>query len=255
MTLRARIAAFLAVACAAVLLFANPASASTPERTWCAKHANLAILGASSETGYGTTGYPSGAETFQRTVYGWVTRFTDSLHSEWGTNVQNYSHNGALVADYLPGGRWSITTGAVADITTVQPDLVIINLGGNELWSQADPATFRANLGTLVDNIRAARPGVDILMGIYAELKWQPNEYGGTTQKYTWAQYGAGIYDTAVAKGTALIDMRQYIPSAASNNPPNPSPWTSDGVHLNDTGNLAEYGGWWGWVSSLASIC
>src|SRR5439155_22414525 len=104
MSLRGKIAALLSVVSVLALLFANSASAADAQSTWCAKHANLAIVGASSETGYGTTGYPSGAETFQRTPYGWVTRITDSLHSEWGTNIQNYSHNGALVADYLPGG-------------------------------------------------------------------------------------------------------------------------------------------------------
>ncbi|MEV4597137.1 SGNH/GDSL hydrolase family protein [Amycolatopsis sp. NPDC049253] len=226
------------------------------ERSWCARKANVAIIGTSADTGYGSTGYQSTTDTWSPTTYGWTTKFADSLRAQWQTNVQNYSHNGALAADYLPGGRWAGTTGAMADMAAKQPDLVLVDLGGNDLWAQVDPAKFQTDLNNVIDGIRASRPGgVDILMSIYAELKWTPNPYGGNTQKYTWDQYASVIYQTAVAKGTALVDMRQYIPPAGSANLPNPSPWTSDNIHLNDAGNLAEYGMWWGWTSSLGSIC
>ncbi|MFF4599599.1 SGNH/GDSL hydrolase family protein [Amycolatopsis sp. NPDC001319] len=225
------------------------------ESTWCTRKANIAIVGTSADTGYGTTGYQSTTDTWFPTTYGWTTKFANDVHSEWQTNVQNYSHNGALAADYLPGGRWAGTTGAIADMETKQPDLVLVDLGGNDLWAQNDPAKFQADLNNVIDGIRAARPGVDILMSIYAQLKWTPNPYGGNTQKYTWDQYASVIYQTAVAKGTALVDLRQYIPPAGAANLPNPSPWTSDNIHLNDAGNLAEYGMWWGWTASLGSIC
>lgn len=225
------------------------------QSTWCAAHNNVAIIGTSAETGYATVGYPATGSTFSPTQYGWAARFANSLHAQWGTNVQNYAHNGSMAADFLPGGRWSDTTGAVADIQAHQPDLVIIDLGGNEYNIQKSPAQFQADLNTLVDNVRAARPGVDILMSIYAEFVWQPNQWSPPTQSYTWAQYGSVIYGTAVAKGAALVDMRQYVPSEYSAVPPIPTPWSADGIHLNEAGNLAEYGMYWGWASSLASIC
>ncbi|MFF0148783.1 lysophospholipase L1-like esterase [Amycolatopsis sulphurea] len=225
------------------------------ERTWCARKGSVAILGTSADTGYATTGYRSATDTYAPTTYGWATKLANDLHAEWGTETRNHSHNGALAADYLPGGRWADTTGALADLTAHTPDLVLVDLGGNELISQADPAKFRGDLEKVIDGIRAARPGVDILMSIYAELKWTPNPYGGSVQRYTWDQYASVIHQTAVAKGTALVDLRQYIPPAGSANLPNPSPWNADGIHLNDAGNLAEYGMWWGWTSSIGSIC
>ncbi|WP_236793451.1 hypothetical protein [Amycolatopsis sp. GM8] len=63
------------------------------------------------------------------------------------------------------------------------------------------------------------------------------------------------IYNTAVTQSVAMIDMRQYIPPADSTNLPNPSPWDSNNIHLNDAENLAEYGGFWGWASAIDSIC
>ncbi|GLY68725.1 SGNH/GDSL hydrolase family protein [Amycolatopsis taiwanensis] len=168
--------------------------------------------------------------------------------------VQNYAHNGALATDYLPGGRWSDTTGATNDIAAKQPELVIIDLGGNEYISQVPPATFGANLKTVVDNVKAARPNVTILMSMYTELLWTPNPWA-STKNYNWESYSAQIFNTAVQEGVALVDMRQHIPAAGSADLPNPSPWNSDNAHLNDAGNLAEYGGFWGWASALASIC
>src|SRR4051812_18096138 len=103
-------------------------AADSPASSWCTTQNNVAIIGTSADTGYGTTGYPSGAETYQATPYGWTFRFARSLHAQWGTTMQNYAHNGALASDYLPGGRWTSTTGALSDITTNQPDLVIVDL-------------------------------------------------------------------------------------------------------------------------------
>jgi lysophospholipase L1-like esterase len=235
---------------------AIPSSADTsgPGSAWCTTHNNVAIIGTSADTGYGTTGYPTDAQTYQPTPYGWTFRFGQSLYGQWGTTVQNYAHNGALASDYLPGGRWSSTTGATADITTHQPDLVIIDLGGNEFYSQVPPTTFATDLTTVVNNVKAAQPDATILMSIYAQLLWTPNPYA-STENYTWDQYATQIYNTAVNEGVALVDMRQYVPPAGIADLPNPSPWTSDNIHLNDAGNLAEYGAFWGWTSSIASTC
>lgn len=249
-------AAAVLSAAAGLYIAAGPAASAQTPPPYCADKSNVAILGASSETGYATTGYPSGAQTWSPTTYGWTTRFADSVKAQWQTATANYSHNGAMVSDYLPGGRWSSTTGAVADLGAKKPSIVLINLGGNEWWSLADPTVFQKNLNTLVDNVRAGSPNAVIVLGIYAQLKWQQSsDSGNQPMKYTWDQYASVIYNTAVAKGTALVDFRQYVPPATSTNLPNPSPWSTDGIHQNDAGNLAEYGMWWGWTSSLWSMC
>lgn len=251
------IAAAAIAALAATLVNVVPSDAATGLPAWCVSQNNVAIIGTSAETGYGTTGYPTenvDAIGYQPTRYGWTFRFGENLKAQWGTTVENYSHNGALATDYLPGGRWNDTTGAADDIRAKQPELVIIDLGGNEYISQVAPDTFATNLKTVVDDVKAARPDAVILMSIYAEPLWTPNPWA-STKNYTWDQYAAEIFNTAVQESVALIDLRQYIPAAGSPDLPNPSPWYTDNVHLNDAGNLAEFGGFFGWASSVASLC
>lgn len=245
----------LAVATAlTVFVLATQRADSATAPPWCTDRSDVAILGTSADTGYATTGYSSPTDTFARTRFGWATMFADDLSATWATTTHNYAHNGALASDFLPGGRWPSTVGAVADMRSAAPSIVIIDLGGNELWSQVDPAVFKANLGAIVDNIRAQRPDTVILFSIYAELRWQPNEFG-SVQKYTWSQYAQAIYDTAVAKGTALMDLRQAVPPAGSTPMISPNPWTSDGIHLNEAGNMAEFGNAFRWVSAIWSVC
>lgn len=238
----------------ALVVAASPATATTP--TYCSDKSDIAILGASSETGFGTTGYPAGGQTFSPTTYGWATRYANSVSGQWGTVVTDYAHNGARVADYQPGGRWPSTVGAVADLATKAPSITVINLGGNEYWAQDDPAGFQTRLGQLVDSVRAASPNGLVLLAIYSELKWaQSVDSGNLPQRYTWSQYASAIYSTAVSHGTPLVDLRQYIPPATSTNQPVPTTWNSDGIHQNDAGNLAEYGMYWGFTSMLWSLC
>jgi lysophospholipase L1-like esterase len=254
--MRKLIALLATAVTATVVLIATPASAqtTTTQIGWCDDQSRVALLGTSADTGYATTGYSSPDDTFARTRYGWATKLADNLAASWQTVTDNYAHNGAMASDYLPGGRWSTTTTALGKIAATAPPLVLIDLGGNDYWAQRDPAVFKSQLGQIIDQIRAARPDVTILLSIYPELRWQPNEYG-STKRYAWTAYTAAIFDTAVTKGTALLDLRQTIPAATDPVPTNPDVWTSDRIHLNDAGNLAEFGVWWGWVSSLASVC
>jgi lysophospholipase L1-like esterase len=239
-------AAVLAVL-TSVSVTAGTSSATAP--TWCTDKSQAAVIGTSADTGYGTTGYPGTAQTFQRTVYGWATRFIDNLNASWGTSTANYAHNGAMAADYLPGGRWPDQVNAVADLGTRGANLVIVDLGGNEYWSQRNPSTFRTEIRQLLSNIRAARPQAVILLSIYPEIKWQQSsDSGNLPLRYTYNQYATEVYQAAVDFGSPLIDMRQYAPSATSTNPTQPSVYLPDGIHLNDAGNLAEYGAFWGQI-------
>lgn len=246
----------VATAAAGFYVVSGPSAQAQTPPPWCADKSQLAVIGASSETGYASSGYPSGAQTWVATPFGWATKLANSVKAQWQTTTSNYAHNGAMVSDYLPGGRWDSTMAAFGDIATKKPSIVLINLGGNEFWSQASPATFQTNLNTMIDNVRAGDPNAVIVLGTYAQLLWQQSvDSGNKPQQYTWDQYAQVIYNTAVAKGTAMVDFRQYVPPAGSANLPNPSPWYSDNIHMNDAGSLIEYGMWWGWVSSLWSTC
>lgn len=254
--MRKRVALLVTAVAATVMVAVTPASAQTGtvQIAWCGDQSRVALIGTSADTGYATTGYSSPDDTFARTRYGWATKLADNLHASWQTVTDNYAHNGARSADYLPGGRWASTTTALDQITTNKPPLVLIDLGGNDYWAQRDPAVFKSELGQIIDQIRAARPDVTILLSIYPELRWQPNEFASTKQ-YDWSAYTAAIFDTAVTKPTALLDLRQTFPAATDPVPTSPNVWAADGIHLNDAGNLGEFGVWWGWISSLASVC
>jgi len=227
-----------------------PASAQVASNPLCTDVSDLAIIGASDDTGYATTGYNNNdpVQGFQRTLYGWATGFADDAHASWGSTTHNYARNGAQVSDYLPGGRFPLTTGAVADMNTYHPDLVMLDLGGNEYYNQINPAVFANNMATLVDNIRAGSPNTVILLSIYAEL-----QYPGKPT-WDWNTYAGIIYNTAVTKGLPLIDMRQVIPYAGSTTRTSPDVWNADKIHLNDAGNRAEKAFWWGWFASIKSV-
>ncbi|GAB2959794.1 SGNH/GDSL hydrolase family protein [Amycolatopsis acidiphila] len=249
-TVLAAMTAAIALTSSVVVATAPNASAGAAG-TWCGSgRANLAILGASSETGYGTTGYPANVNTYYPTQFGWTKHLSDLLHAAWGTTTENYSHNGALVSDYLPGGRWSTTTGAVANLATTKPTLVIVDLGGNEYWSQVDPAVFESNLRTMIADIRAVRPDVDLMLYLHEEISWpaKGNEFWAqATPKYPWSQYAARIFAVASSVPTGMVDMRQFIYPSKTN----PAGlWYSDGIHLDDAGQSVVNAAWWGWLAS-----
>lgn len=252
--MRRRVTAALATATAAAGLLSSvvvavaPSASAGSAGTWCTSgEANLAIFGASSETGYGTSGYPANAQTYHPTRSGWVAHLADRLHAEWGTTVENYSHNGALVSDYLPGGHWRGTETAVAELAKTKPSLVLVDLGGNEYWSQLDPATFETNLRALVGGIRAVRPGVDLMFYLHEEIAWPAggNEFlRQATPKHPWAQYAARILAVALSVSAQVVDMRPVVHSASLFNP--------DGIHLDDAGQAIVSTVWW---DRLASSC
>lgn len=191
----------------------------------------MAILGDSYSTGYGTTGYASPDGTYAPTTYGWWARMSADYASWLGTKSFNYAHNGAEAADYLPGGRWASTTGAVTQLAANQPALVLISLGINEAWNGVSPNTYFANLSTLVHNVQAADPAATILL--VREPEADGCATGVTCQP--WSAYA--LNSTATQLGVGLIDEGIEMPSTAT------APagvYGSDHVHPSDIGNLIE---------------
>lgn len=239
--LRRALATALLLVLAAMLLAPTGATANTAG-TWCGDKTHLAIVGASSETGLGTTGYSSPDDGYAPTRYGWTRKVAHNLNVAWGTSTTNYAHNGAMVKDYFPGGRWDTTSTATQDMAATQPDLVIINLGGNEYVNSVDPAVFDTNLTRLVTDIRTARPGVDILFLVYPTFAW-PNT------QHTWSEYTTIIGRTAANNQAALMDLRQHVDSSTHDTA---GLWYTDGAHLNDAGQSAVAAALWGW---LVGVC
>ena len=216
------------------------AAAPLTGSAWCQDHASLAVLGDSGSTGLGTTGYASQDDSYFRTAYGWYKRATDEAKSNYGTASANYAHNGAMAADFLPGGRWPLTTGALVQIEQTKPSLAIIELGGNEYLSAQGPDAFRTNLTELVTRIQTASPRTAVLLVAI----WDIAAPGAALP---WSQYVGAIRDTAIARGVAMVDLRQYIPRADLDRA---GLYNPDRTHLNDAGNMVFAAAAWTWLLS-----
>lgn len=235
MTFTRRRVVLLLAAILAALTITSPASAASTGITWCdSGHASLDVLGDSGATGYGSTGYPANAQTWQSTTYGWVKRLSDRLGPT--TTVHTYAHNGAMASDFLPGGRWPDTTSAINSVRADHPAGLILELGGNEYNIQVSPAQYQANMQTLINQIKAASPATTIFISHI----WQI----GVTQQpvtYPWGQYRTADITLATNNGAGFVDLEQYMPSATTNSTgPVTGLYTSDNIHPNDAGNLLE---------------
>jgi acyl-CoA thioesterase-1 len=231
----------LVTAAVLILLVTGIPASAAPLSTsaWCQDHASLAVLGASDSTGSFTTGYASPDETYWPTTYGWPSRI-DYLTGVWNTTVDNYARNGAQTSDFLPGGRFPITTGALAQIQTKQPSLVLITLGGNEYLNNVSPSTFQANLTTLVQEIHRVSPRSGILLISLWHI-------ARTNPPYQWQAYADAMFNVAVTELTALIDLRQYIPPSDQDTA---GLYVSDRIHLSDAGHMVEAAAVWTWLIS-----
>lgn len=249
---------FVAGAVLATLVLVMDRASAAAAPAWCTDKSDVAILGTSADTGFATTGYNGATpvnDGYMATTYGWTKRFADLLAAGWSTTTSNYAHNGSMASDYLPGGRWPMTTGAIAALGPAQPSIVVLDEGGNEFYSQVPPATFKANLGAVIDAVHVQRPDAVVVLSTYAELDRSAGvaTYGPTVSP--WSAYATAIRETAVEKGSPMLDLRQYVPPASAASQPSPSLWTSDKIHLNEAGNMVELGAYWGWTSSLWSMC
>lgn len=236
------------------LLISPTATAQSSTSTWCASQDRIAVLGASSETGYGTTGYdPTVADEYDATRYGWVARVARNASAEWDTATDVYAHNGATIADFLPdepnpGGRhWPTTHNAIDNVEATQPDLILIGgAGANEYVSNVAPATYEAHLRDLVQQLRDARSGVDIILITHPDIQWPDAER-------PWQDYAAITDQVARDTGSGLVDMRQYIDSPSTTGAA--GVWYSDDAHLADAGQASQSSTMWTLLWSAVGGC
>lgn len=176
---------------------------------WQANPQHAVVLGDSGSTGYGTTGYTGGGDggTWVDTPNGWAA----NLARMWPSSTWDVrSHNGAMVSDYLPGGRWPEAVQSIDVITAMKPQLVITMLGGNEFGTDVDPAVYEANLRTLAGGIKNGSPLTDL---VFVHM-WEFTYRWGTTQNHTWTEYQNAMRSVAADYGT-YVDLCKYMPTAA----------------------------------------
>ena len=119
-------------------------------------------------------------------------------------------------------------------MSTFTPDMVLLLAGANDLIMGAGPTTALNRLGTLLDQIHAARPSARILVGTW----WYPRT-GSDNPKFKPAEiqvYNAGVANLVNARaglGWSIqrVDTGSRIDSASYS-----QDYGMDGLHLSPAG-------------------
>jgi acyl-CoA thioesterase-1 len=214
--------AFLTIVAGIVSLTIMPSGAAqhaaATASTWCTDKTALDVLGDSATTGDGIAD-PNNT---------WVAKLRGSNPT---TKITTHAHGGAIVSDFLPGGRWPETTSAVDEIGAAKPALVIVELGGNEYYRDVDPAKYQADLVTLTNKLKAASPRSTLL---YVTIwNFAPRL---STSVHVWNEYAEVTRQQAVKAGGWWIDLRQFFPGTHAEDA-NTKLIGPDGIHADDAGN------------------
>ena len=199
---------------------------------YCSGMGRVAILGQSLCTGYGSTGYPEDAVDYQPTDRGWVAQFERAYTD---TTFFNYAHNGAMVSDFMPGGRWDATVGAVDDIREHKPNRTIIMLGGNEFFQGIDPwSVYFCNLHDLLRRLRNYGAG---RLTVLSEYDFPTELAGG---EHPQIEYRKATALAAALNSAEYVNLACHMPPSSNNEdgyyiPDEYGPGQS--VHLTDAGH------------------
>ncbi|MBN5310461.1 hypothetical protein JY476_07080 [Serratia marcescens] len=161
----------------------------------------------------------------------------------YGVKIVHPTANGVVVHKMAGSGlhsnnwvtamdaRWSTA------LTDLAPDLVTIMLGTNDQEAKISAATFRSNMLTMIDTIRAVRPTADILLICPAEN----NRPGGNIISMT--TYADVMYKVARDdRDVAFLNLQASFGEKASDYAAGSArPWMlGDGLHpANETGGYA----------------
>ena len=146
-----------------------------------------------------------------------------------GTSVYNLSWSGSSTTDWL---GWIEKGGFIDLVRQIDPDLVILSLGGNDYWADGDAAQFEAHLRRIHDSVAAAAPDARWILGTQPVPANESPEawraFQGTTVRYA-EELGAPVLNLADDMPTVNQDRLLY---------------SADSTHLTDAGHA--------WIAGLA---
>jgi lysophospholipase L1-like esterase len=197
-----------------------------------------------------TTGTPTKQATYRIPN---VTTSTTSVEANWvsGNSIicgfMIYNGDTASGIRVWNDGQGGLTSTQALDSTNVNmagfdvanPSLVTITILANDFKTGVAVATSKANLATIVSQVRASAPNASIVFAIEHAL-------GSTGASIPWAQYAQAYYDVAVADGNvAVFDFYQRV---GTQTPPTaPGIIYTDQQHYTDAGYLM-------WADALAGF-
>ena len=127
------------------------------------------------------------------------------------------------------------------DVLAKKPDAVVIYIGVNDVWHKrtgtgTDPDRFERFYTAMVKKFKEKKIAVYMCTPAMIGEKWDnTNQFDGDMNSYAGM-----VRRIAAAQGCPLIDLRQlFLDYNKKNNPENKDRGilTTDGVHLNPTGN------------------
>lgn len=127
-----------------------------------------------------------------------------------GIQVHDAGHYGWQTSHWVTALA-SPTEAAAAAIAALSPKLIVISLGVNDQFSGVNPATYQANIQTMITRLRAATtvPYPSVVLCMY------PPRQGQSGYTFPWAQYVAAAWnvaaaDTAGVGGTSLVTVMDF---------------------------------------------
>lgn len=135
--------------------------------------------------------------------------------------VYNLSWSGSSTTNWL---GW-LDRALPSLIGSIDPDVVVLSLGGNDFWAGTDRDRFGAQLRTIHDRVAAVAPRAAWVLGT------QP--VPDSTPAQDWRRFQQVTADYAAELGAPVIDLVNQMPGAASA----PQLYAWDRTHLTDAGH------------------
>jgi lysophospholipase L1-like esterase len=154
-----------------------------------------------------------------------------------GDNVLPLAHDGATVRTWN-----TVYRSELGQLAGWRPSSVLIALGGNDYYHSVSTVQYQANLTELIGTVRAAVPGVRVILWHYYRIGITPvhnlcdvDQCQSAYPSPTWDQYAAAMRNEAVAQFTGYIDNSVERPWLALY----PLPGEFPHIHLSWQGHRA----------------
>ena len=159
-------------------------------------------------------------------------------------SAKNQSANYELIGAGISGNKiYDLYLRMEADVLAKSPDAVVIYIGINDVWHKrtsgtgTDPDRFERFYNAIIKKLKERNIAVYLCTpSVIGEKTDFTNQLDGDLN-----QYAAMVRNIAKANNCSVIDLRQaFLDHLKTNNPENKDRGvlTTDGVHLNRTGNI-----------------
>ncbi|RYF87399.1 MAG: G-D-S-L family lipolytic protein [Chitinophagaceae bacterium] len=158
--------------------------------------------------------------------------------------AKNHSANYELIGAGISGNKiYDLYLRMDTDVLAKNPDAVVIYIGINDVWHKrtsgtgTDPDRFERFYNAIIKKLKERNIAVYLCTpSVIGEKTDFTNQLDGDLN-----QYAAMVRNIAKANNCPVIDLRQaFLDHLKTNNPENKDRGvlTTDGVHLNRTGNI-----------------